>query len=129
MVAASAAASASALSTAAPTVQVITDIEHWRHPTKAVFAKFGVTLRKVTIAGRYPTFDVQFSFDPQTSPNEKKLDELCAAVLRANGQWPYSLVARDDKIEFDVAWDKRARKITIDNHAVAPDRTRSGKTG
>ncbi len=110
-------AATSEASAPAQTTKVITDIAHWQHPTKAVFAKYGVTLNKVTIVGHYPTFEVQFPFDPQTSPNEKILDALCTALLKANGQWPYALVSPDDQVEFDVEWNRQEGKVLIDNQA------------
>jgi hypothetical protein len=98
--------------------QVITDIAHWQHPTKAVFAKYKVALRSVAVQDRYATFQVAFPFDPQTEPNAATLRALCLDLLKANGSWSYALVSSDDHIEIDVSWDKQARKISIDNHPI-----------
>ncbi len=101
----------------APAV-VVTDIAHWKHPTKAVFARYQVTLRSVTVQDRRATFQVAFPFDPQTGPNAARLQALCLDLLKANGGWAYALVSPDDHVEFDVEWDKRANQIAIDNHAI-----------
>ena len=100
--------------------QVITDLAHGQHPAKAVFSTYGVTLRKLVIFDRYPVFEVGFPFDPQTAPNEKTLLALCTALLKANAMRPYALVAADDGVEFDVAWDHGHRKVVIENHAPGP---------
>lgn len=91
-------------------------MSHWEHPAKAVFERYGVTLRKVVIDGRHPTFEVGLPFDPQTEPNEKRLDALLVDLLRANGQWAYSLAAPDDGIEYEVSRAGSAGKISIENH-------------
>lgn len=101
----------------APAV-VVTDIAHWPHPTKAVFARYQVTLRSVTVQDRRATFQAAFPFDPQTGPNAARLQALCLDVLKANGLRADALVSPDDHLEIDVAWDKPARRITIDDHAI-----------
>jgi len=97
---------------------VITDIATWKHPTKAVFDKYKVTLKAVTVRDKYATFQVEFPFDPQTQPNAARLQALCLDLLKANGSWNYALVSAQDHLEIDVSWDKAARKISIDNHPV-----------
>ena len=112
------AATMASASAAPPSVHVITDIAHWQHPTKAVFAKYKVTLESVTVQDRIATFQVAFPFDPQTEPNAATLQALCLDLLKANGSWNYALVSPQDHIEIDVRWDKAARRIAIDNHPV-----------
>ena len=107
----------SATAAPAPAV-VVTDIAHWKHPTKAVFARYRVTLQSVTVQDRRATFRVAFPFDPQTGPNAARLQAFCLALLKANGSWAYALVSADDHLEIDVAWDQRAGRIDIDNHSV-----------
>lgn len=109
---------ASAASATSQSAKVVTDIANWQHPAKAVFAKYNVTLKSVTVVDRHATFDVAFPFDPQTEPNAARLQALCLELLKANGSWGYALVSSDDHIEIDVSWNAQTRKITIDNHAV-----------
>ena len=94
------------------------DIAAWQHPTKAVLAKYKVVLKSVTLQDRFATFQVEFPFDPQTEPNAARLQALCLELLRANGSWNYALVSGPDHLEIDVSWDKRAGRISIDNHPV-----------
>jgi hypothetical protein len=110
-------AAASMSGAAAPAAQVTADFAHWQHPTKAVFTKYGVTLRKVTITDGLASFEVEFPFDPQTSPNAKKLSALCVELLTANGKRPYALIAPDDQVEFNVSWQREGQKIVIENRA------------
>jgi hypothetical protein len=98
--------------------RVITDIAAWQHPTKAVFAKYKVTLKSVTVQDKVATFQVDFPFDPQTQPNAARLQALCLDLLKANGSWNFALVSAQDHVEIDVSWDKAAKKISIDNHPV-----------
>ena len=58
----------SASSAASQPAKVITDIAHWQHPAKAVFAKYKVTLKSVTVVGRHATFEVAFPSIPRPSP-------------------------------------------------------------
>lgn len=111
------AAAPAASKVSAPAV-VVTDIAHWKHPTKAVFAKYQVTVQSVTVQDRVATFQVAFPFDPQTGPNAARLQALCLDLLKANGGWAYSLVSPADHVQFDVEWDKRANQINIDNHEI-----------
>lgn len=99
--------------------QEITDIATWKHPTKAVFSKYGVTLTKVTLIDKYPIFSAQFPFDPQTSPNARRLERMCVELLRANGNWSYTLEAPEDGVAFEVKWNSRARTIEITNQSIS----------
>ena len=98
--------------------QEITDIAAWKHPTKAVFSKYGVTLTKVTLIDKHPIFSAQFPFDPQTSPNARRLERMCIELLHANGNWPYTLVVPEDSVAFEVKWNSRTRTTEITNHSI-----------
>lgn len=115
---ASAPAAASAPASASAPGRVISDVAAWQHPTKAVFAKYKVTLKSVTVQDKFATFRVEFPFDPQTEPNAARMQSLCLDLLKANGSWSYALVSEQDHLEIDVSWDKRAGRISIDNHPV-----------
>lgn len=104
-----------AASAASAPAQVISDIAHWRHPVKDVFAKYRLTLQLVTLEGRHATFRVAFPFDPQTQPNAAMVDALCADLLRANGGWGYSLESLQDGVAFDVSWNRRTRTMQLDS--------------
>lgn len=110
--------SATAASAASSPAVVVTDIAHWKHPAKAVFAKYQVTLQSVAVQDRRATFQAAFPFDPQTGPNAARLQAFCLDLLKANGGWAYALVSPDDHVEIDVAWDQRAGRIDIDNHPI-----------
>jgi hypothetical protein len=77
-----------------------------------------VTLKSVTVQDKFATFWVEFPFDPQTEPNAARMQALCLDLLKANGSWSYALVSEQDHLEIDVSWDKRAGRISIDNHPV-----------
>lgn len=121
--AADAAGAPPAASAASAAPIVITDLAHWHHPTKAVFARNGVTLLKVTIVDRRPTFVVAFPYDPRTHPNDPLVAKLCLELLRANGRWPYSLAAPDDGVAFDIralpggGYSEEMRAIDTDGRA------------
>jgi hypothetical protein len=107
-----------AASAASQPATVITDFAHWQHPTKAVFAKYKVTLKSVTVLDRHATVEVAFPFDPQTEPNAARLQAPCLELLKANSSWSYALVSHEGHIEIDASWNAQTRKIAIDNHAV-----------
>jgi hypothetical protein len=111
-------AAASAPASASVPGRVISDVAAWQHPTKAVFAKYKVTLKSVTVQDKFATFRVEFPFDPQTEPNAARMQSLCLVLLKANGSWSHALVSEQDHLEIDVSWDKRAGRISIDNHPV-----------
>jgi hypothetical protein len=100
------------------TPRVITDIEKWKHPTKAVFLKYGVQLRKVTLEKNHPIFLISFPFDPQSSPNAHKLESMCAELLTANGNWSYTLEAPEDGVAYAVSRNKRTHNIELTNHRI-----------
>jgi len=99
---------------------IISDIARWNHPVKAVFGKYGVTVRKVIITNRHPVFEVEFPFDPQTEPNNELLNALFVDLLHANSHWAFSIMVPNDRMEFDVSQDRRTGKISIENRLVAP---------
>ncbi len=88
------------------------------HPTARVFAKHGVKLLRTQVVDRYPSFDVVFDYDPQTGPNQHKLNLLCADLLEANGWSPLKLVAREDGIEIRVKGDRRTRQVDIETSPI-----------
>ncbi len=112
MLARAADAPGSAPPSPAPT-RVIDDIAHWQHPAKDVFAKYKLSLQRVTLQERHATFRVAFPFDPQTQPNEATMDALYLDLLRANGGWGYTLESLQDGLAIDVAWKQRPSTIAL----------------
>lgn len=96
--------------------RLVSDIAHWQHPTKAVFAKYRLTLQLVTLQGAHATFRVAFPFDPQTQPNEATMAALYDDLLRANGGWGFTLESLQDGVAIDVSRDPRSHAIHTDSH-------------
>jgi hypothetical protein len=109
------AATSVATPASAPT-RVITDVTHWQHPAKAVFAKYGLTLMLVTLEGRHATFRVAFPFDPRTEPNAARVNALAMDLLQANGWNGYSLESLQDDVVIDVAWNRHTQTLSVDDH-------------
>ncbi len=90
------------------------DMSSWHHPTQSVFQAYGVKVLGVVLQDKQATFTVEFPFDPQTSPNEHLLHELCLELLEANGWWDYSLRSELDGVEINVSGNKRSRQVSLD---------------
>lgn len=70
---------------------LITDIEHWSHPTRAVFAKYGVTLDSVVLVDKtYPIFNVRL---PKSAALQQQsgFQTFLQALAKANGYWSFTV--------------------------------------
>lgn len=85
---------------------VITDIAKWRHPTKAIFNKYGFTVLKIELFenNTYPVFHVKTDLS-QNIYNQQMLIELA----EKNGFWSFKLIDGQDYVE--VYCDKNQKKI------------------
>ena len=92
----------------------ITDIKAWNHPTKKVFEKHKILLKKVELheKGKYPVFSVALPYDPQTSSNEKYYNKIYLELLKANGWWDFALDDEDDGIIIKIRWDKKLKTMS-----------------
>ncbi len=79
---------------------IITDINHWSHPVKAIFAGYGIHLTKVELINNktYPIFYCNF---PASSGLQEKetFEKMVKDTLKANGYWSYKLVSNLFEVE------------------------------
>ncbi|BBP65033.1 hypothetical protein PHLH5_25740 [Pseudomonas sp. Cab53] len=70
------------------------DLATWQHPARAVLEKSGIKLERVQLCngGRYPIFIGEVPYDPQGQTKDFFLP-LYEDLRKANGKWPYVLVA------------------------------------
>jgi hypothetical protein len=90
------------------------DIAAWKHPAKKIFANSGVTLKRYLIQGNTAQFEVAFSYDPQTSPNNRRVNQLCARLLQADHWTNVSIVSQDDQINIVAKYENNSKHIAID---------------
>ncbi|MCG6576994.1 hypothetical protein EGM97_20050 [Pseudomonas sp. AF32] len=72
------------------------DLATWQHPTRIVLEKNGIKLERVQLCngGRYPIFLGEVPYDPQGQTKDFFLP-LYEQLRKANGKWPYVLVANN----------------------------------
>jgi hypothetical protein len=70
------------------------DLATWQHPARTVLEKSGIKLERVQLCnqGRYPIFQGEVPYDPQGQTKDFFLP-LYEQLRKANGKWPYVLVA------------------------------------
>lgn len=70
----------------------------WTHPTKQVLIERGVILQKVSLCnGRtFPIYYAEVPYDPNLGHNNNYFFPLYDALLKANGRWPFAVVATSD---------------------------------
>ncbi|CAH0125510.1 hypothetical protein [Pseudomonas mediterranea] len=70
------------------------DLNTWQHPARTVLEKNGIKLERVQLCngGRYPIFQGEVPYDPQGQTKDFFLP-LYEQLRKANGKWPYVLVA------------------------------------
>lgn len=91
-----------------------TDVAAWKHPAKKIFANDGVTLKSYFVQGTTAQFEVAFRYDPQTSPNSRRVNRLCARLLQA-GRWTQVLmISNDDHIQIKAMRAPDSKRITVD---------------
>lgn len=73
-------------------------MEGWNHPTKQVLIERGVKLEKVSLCNnkKFPIFYAKVPCDPNLAHNNNYLFPLYRAMLKANGEWPFAIVATSD---------------------------------
>ncbi|WP_223472329.1 MULTISPECIES: hypothetical protein [unclassified Pseudomonas] len=95
------------------------DLSTWQHPTRTVLEKNDIKLERVQLCngGHYPIFQVQLPYDPRGQTKNYFL-ELYEQMRRANGKWPYALVASSDAVVVYVSYSKDDR-IALDYESYA----------
>ncbi len=88
--------------------ETMNDIAHWSHPTKQVFAKYGIDLLHVTLVAdkTYPIFTVANHplLDEPTGKNDRQ--RLFKELLTANAQWDFMITTKSGE-QFFIEGKKR----------------------
>jgi hypothetical protein len=73
-------------------------MEGWNHPTKQVLIERGVKLEKVSLCNnkKFPIFYAGVPYDPNFAHNNNYFFPLYSAMLKANGQSQFAIVATSD---------------------------------
>lgn len=81
------------------------DLKTWQHPARAVLEKHDIKLERVQLCneGHYPIFTGQVPYDP-TGQTKNFFLPLYEEMRKANGKWPYAIVATSDDIVVYVSY-------------------------
>lgn len=81
------------------------DLATWKHPARAVLEKNDVKLERVQLCndGHYPIFTGEVPYDP-TGQTKTYFLPLYQQMRKANGKWPYAIVASSDDIVVYVSY-------------------------
>jgi hypothetical protein len=81
----------------------------------SAFKKYNVSVTEVRVdpGSKHLVFEVDIPFDPQSSPNQERLYDLCYEVLRANHYVGYFLNDKEDNISIDVSWNKVGNVMSV----------------
>jgi hypothetical protein len=84
------------------------DVDSSNKAAKAIFEKYETKLIKAEWSPERQllVYYVEFEWDPQTSPNARRLTRLETEVYRAGGQKDFAMQAAEDGIRIEVRWDK-----------------------
>lgn len=107
-------------------IVVITDIKKWEHPTKRVFEKYKLELKKVELQHqkKYPLFYLAFPWDPRTGPNGRLLSKIEAEVFVANGRHNFAIQDDDYGIRLEITAENHGKSL----HESIEDLTGESKT-
>lgn len=85
------------------------DLSKWKHPTREVLITSGAQISKLLLCNKnkYPVFFVRFPYDPSSSQTKEYFYPLHTKLLKANGNWAFSMVSMDDKYIISVSSDKK----------------------
>jgi hypothetical protein len=95
------------------------NMETWSHPTKQVFIERGVKLEKVSICNdkKLPVFYAEIPYDPNFAHNNNYFHPLYHSLLKANGWWPFAIVATSDNLIIFVTGNKRTLNESLEEYA------------
>lgn len=81
------------------------DLATWQHPARVVLEKNDIKLERVQLCneGHYPVFTGQVPYDP-TGQTKTYFLPLYQEMRKANGKWPYAIVANSDNIVVYVSY-------------------------
>lgn len=81
------------------------DLGTWKHPARAVLEKNDIKLERVQLCNNdhYPIFTGDVPYDP-TGQTKTYFLPLYQQMRKANGSWPYALVASSDDIIVYVSY-------------------------
>jgi hypothetical protein len=94
------------------------NMEGWQHPTRQVFIERGIKLQKVSLcnSNKFPIFYAEVPYDPHFAHNDNYFTPLYSALLKANGQWPFAIVATGDNAIIVVTGKSNAIKEDIEDY-------------
>ncbi len=74
----------------------------WKHPTKKVFAQYGIEVLRVELFANntYPIFYVSNEALFESSKTTKRREALFKALLKANAQWDFAIATASGKLYF-----------------------------
>ncbi len=84
------------------TSKVIDNIAGWKHPSKKVFAQYGIEVLRVELFANntYPIFYVSNNALFESSKATKQRKALFKALLKANAQWDFTITTASGKLYF-----------------------------
>ena len=88
--------------------------EQWNHPVVPILKKYGIALYKVSYSedGAYPIFWGSFKYasDPRAADPET-FGTIYSELLKANSNFPYALVDKEDNVRINVGWKDKEHKV------------------
>ena len=99
--------------------------EQWNHPVVPILKKYGIALYKVSYSedGSYPIFwgSFKYAFDPRAA-DPKRFGTVYSELLKANSNYPYALVDKEDNLRINVGWkDKEHKMMDVQLDYAFPD--------
>lgn len=94
------------------------NMKKWSHPTKQVLIERGVKLEKVSLCNnkKLPVFYAEVPCDPHSAHNDNYLHPLYYSLLKANGWWPFAIVATNDNTIIFVSGSKETLSEDLEDY-------------
>lgn len=90
-----------------------TDIENWKHPTKAVLNRYGMEIFKVKLLNKtYPIFYVNYNMELNRK-NLSRFETLINDLAKANAFWNFRLADSNKDILIDVQCNRSSNIVTV----------------
>ncbi|MGD9970125.1 MAG: hypothetical protein AB7S65_06680 [Sulfuricurvum sp.] len=95
------------------------NIQTWSHPTKQVLIERGIKLKKVSLCNnkKLPVFYAEIPYDPHFAHNNNYLHPLYYSLLRANGWWPFAIVATSDNTIIFIKGNKKSLSENLEDYS------------
>ncbi|MEN9353576.1 MAG: hypothetical protein RL318_901 [Fibrobacterota bacterium] len=101
----------------------IVDIQKWKHPTKDVFLKKGISIQRVVLVDKIkPIFHVKFQVTPGTC-DTGALNNTLREISKANAYWTYVVVDSSSTSVFlkaEVGGDPQKHRTTAIDYLFEP---------